>query len=76
VDVASNVFKTKVIALCATEKRADEMRDFGAWSGLTYSHEHLVAKVKEVTEGNGVDVVFDAVGGPVFDTALQWYVKP
>lgn len=48
------------------------VRDKGAWAALTYSPEHLKKKVDEVTEGKGVKVVFDAVGGHIFLESLKW----
>lgn len=35
------------------------------------SEEDLVEAVRRITDGKGVDVVFDAVGGPIFEPALQ-----
>ncbi|CAG0918537.1 unnamed protein product [Notodromas monacha] len=72
VDVVANVFKAKVIAVCATEEKNAEVRDIGAWASLTFDPEHVLAKVREVTGGKGVDIVYEAVGGPVFETALKW----
>ena len=34
------------------------------------SDEHTVARVRELTRGEGVDVVYDAVGGVAFELAL------
>ena len=28
----------------------------------------------EVTEGKGVSIIFDAVGGDIFNESLKWYV--
>lgn len=32
----------------------------------------ILLQVAEVTEGKGVDIVFDAVGGEVFNDCLSW----
>jgi len=32
-------------------------------------------RVLKETEGKGVDVVFDAVGGEIFPSALDWYIN-
>lgn len=34
----------------------------------------MCKRVLKETEGKGVDVVFDAVGGEIFPSALDWYV--
>ncbi|CAL4064055.1 unnamed protein product [Meganyctiphanes norvegica] len=71
VDLASSVYRAKVIGVCGTEGKADLVRQKGAWAALKYNEKHVLQKVKEVTDGKGVDVVFDAVGGDVFNTALD-----
>jgi len=71
VDLASSVYKAKVIGVCGTEGKADIVRQKGAWAALKYNEKHVLKKVKEVTEGKGIEVVFDAVGGDVFKTALE-----
>ncbi|CAB3378075.1 Hypothetical predicted protein [Cloeon dipterum] len=72
VDLAANVYRAKVIGVCGTEDKASLVREKGAWAALTYSPQHLRAKVEEVTEGKGVKVIFDAVGGHVFQESLNW----
>ncbi|XP_046985098.1 quinone oxidoreductase-like protein 2 homolog [Schistocerca americana] len=67
VDVAANVYRAKVIAVCASEEQASLLRERGAWAALTYDPKEVIKKVEEVTDGRGVDLVFDAVGGKVFE---------
>ncbi len=50
------------LALC-TEAGADEVID--------YSQEDLKARTKELTGGQGVDVIYDPVGGPYSESALR-----
>ncbi|XP_065331865.1 quinone oxidoreductase-like protein 2 homolog [Cloeon dipterum] len=71
VDLAANVYRAKVIGVCGTEDKASLVREKGAWAALTYSPQHLRAKVEEVTVGKGVKVIFDAVGGHVFQESLN-----
>ncbi|XP_069945698.1 quinone oxidoreductase-like protein 2 homolog isoform X2 [Cherax quadricarinatus] len=71
VDLAANVYKAKVIGVCGTEDKADLVRKKGAWSALKYNKKHILAKVNEVTNGKGVDIIFDAVGGDVFNDCLH-----
>ncbi|XP_045624282.1 quinone oxidoreductase-like protein 2 homolog [Procambarus clarkii] len=71
VDLAANVYKAKVIGICGTEDKADLVRKKGAWSALKYNKKHIMAKVNEMTNGKGVDIVFDAVGGDIFNDCLQ-----
>ncbi|KAG7162856.1 quinone oxidoreductase-like protein 2 homolog [Homarus americanus] len=71
VDLASSVYKAKVIGVCGTEDKADLVRQKGAWAALKYNKKHIIAKVNEVTGGKGVDIIFDAVGGDVFNDCLS-----
>lgn len=70
VDLAANVYKAKVIGVCGTEDKADLVRQKGAWAALKYNKKHIIAKVNEVTDGKGVDIIFDAVGGDIFSDCL------
>lgn len=72
VDLAASVYKAKVIGVCGTEDKAGLVRQMGAWAALKYNKKHIDAKVKEVTGGKGVDVVFDAIGGDAFHDCLSW----
>lgn len=71
VDLAVSVYKAKVIGVCGTEDKADLVRKKGAWAALKYNKKHINAKVREVTSGKGVDIIFDAVGGDVFSACLE-----
>lgn len=43
----------------------------GAHHGIDYKAEDIRARVKELTDGRGADVVYDPVGGAVFDASLR-----
>lgn len=43
----------------------------GAHHGIDYKHEDIRARVKDLTGGRGADVVYDPVGGEVFDASLR-----
>ncbi|XP_063225757.1 quinone oxidoreductase-like protein 2 homolog [Bacillus rossius redtenbacheri] len=62
VDIAANVYKAKVIAVCESEDKADTLRGKGAWAALKFSPKDIKKKVQDVTEGKGVDIIFDSVG--------------
>uniref|UniRef100_A0A0N7ZB42 Enoyl reductase (ER) domain-containing protein n=2 Tax=Scylla olivacea TaxID=85551 RepID=A0A0N7ZB42_SCYOL len=72
VDLATSVYKAKVIGVCGTEDKAGLVRQKGAWAALKYNKKHIDAKVNEVTDGKGVNVVFDAIGGDAFVDCLSW----
>ncbi len=43
----------------------------GADDVVDYAAEDLVARVKELTDGRGADVIYDPVGGDVFDASRR-----
>lgn len=46
-------------------------RGYGADEGINYSNESVKERIKVITEGRGADVIFDPVGGDVFDESLR-----
>lgn len=66
VDLAANAYQAKVIGVCGTEDKATLVREKGAWSALAYHAKGMVKTIDEVTEGKGVSVIFDVVGGQTF----------
>jgi NADPH2:quinone reductase len=51
-----------VIGAVSSPKKAEIARDAGADHVIVYAQEDFAAAVKRVTDGRGVDVVYDAVG--------------
>jgi NADPH2:quinone reductase len=56
-----------VIATAGGERKVEVCRSLGADHVVDYTTEDFVPVVKEVTGGHGADVVYDPVGGDVFD---------
>jgi NADPH2:quinone reductase len=61
----------KVIAAASNEDKLAFTRENGADETVNYSEEDLKKKVKELTGGQGVDVVYDPVGGDFAEPALR-----
>ncbi|GAA0440563.1 oxidoreductase [Acrocarpospora corrugata] len=62
----------RIIAVDVNPAKLDAARRFGATHVVDASREETVAQVRELTDGQGADVVLDAVGGPgSFSTADQ-----
>lgn len=57
----------KVIAACSSEKKLEMARANGADILINYNEKDLKTEVKTVTNGTGVDVAYDVVGGDIFD---------
>jgi len=61
----------RVIAAASSEDKLQLCRDRGADETINYSTENLKDRAKELTDGNGVDVVYDCVGGDKAEQALR-----
>jgi NADPH2:quinone reductase len=61
----------RVLATAGGPEKVEVCRKLGAERAIDYRTEDFVAVVKEATGGRGVDVVFDPVGGDVFDRSLR-----
>src|SRR5690242_2743833 len=60
-----------VIAAASTEEKLAAAKAKGADHLLLYAREPFRDAVKRVTEGRGADVVFDPVGGEIFENSLR-----
>ena len=61
----------RVIATAGGARKAGICRSLGADVVVDYQSQDFVAAVKEATGGRGADVVFDPVGGEVFDQSTK-----
>ena len=61
----------RVIAAASTAGKLDAARSLGADDTIDYSSEDLRERIKALTEGRGVDVVYDPVGGDFAEPALR-----
>jgi len=65
------IIGARVIAAASTEEKLDVCRQRGADETINYSTEDLKNRAKELTDGKGVDVVYDCVGGDYAEQALR-----
>ncbi|MBT9329498.1 quinone oxidoreductase family protein [Paracidobacterium acidisoli] len=61
----------RVIATVSTEEKAKLAREAGAAEVILYTQADFEAETKRLTEGRGVDVVYDSVGKTTFDKSLN-----
>jgi putative PIG3 family NAD(P)H quinone oxidoreductase len=67
----ANLFGLTIIVTAGSDAKCDAARAIGADHAINYKTEDFVARVKEITEGKGVDVVLDMVGGDYVPRNLQ-----
>jgi len=60
-----------VIAAASTDEKLAVCKTAGADHTINYSNEDMKARIKEITEGKGVDVIYDPVGGDYTEAALR-----
>ncbi|WP_431483127.1 NADPH:quinone oxidoreductase family protein [Pseudomonas solani] len=61
----------KVIAAASSAEKLAVAKAAGADELINYSESSLKEKVKELTGGQGADVIYDPVGGDLFDEAIR-----
>ena len=61
----------KVIAAASSQEKLEVAKARGADHGVLYSAEPFREAVKRLTDGRGVDVVFDPIGGDFFEQSLR-----
>src|SRR3954466_2730622 len=61
----------RVIACASSEEKLAVCREHGADATINYASEDLRERVKALTGGRGVDVVYDAVGGAATEPAFR-----
>ena len=60
-----------VIGTVSTDAKAEVARAHGCTHTINYSHEDVAKRVRELTDGVGVNVVFDSVGRTTFMSSLD-----
>ena len=60
-----------VIATVGSREKAAIARDCGADHVILYREESFVERVAQITEGRGVDVVYDSVGADTFSGSVE-----
>jgi NADPH2:quinone reductase len=61
----------RVIAVASSSDKLAIAKTRGAEEGINYQDEDLKGRLKGVTGGKGVDVLYDCVGGPYAEPALR-----
>lgn len=61
----------KVIAAASTDEKLEFCKASGADELINYSKDDMRARIKDITGGNGVDVIYDPVGGDYTEAAFR-----
>jgi NADPH2:quinone reductase len=61
----------RVLACTSTPEKAEAVRALGAHEVIAYRDVDVAAKVRELTDGQGADVVYDSVGAATWSSSLD-----
>ncbi|XP_024181024.1 2-haloacrylate reductase [Rosa chinensis] len=67
----ANAIGATVIGTVSTQEKASQAKEDGCHHVIIYKVEDFVARVTEITSGNGVEVVYDSVGKDTFEGSLR-----
>lgn len=65
----------RVIATAGTDEKIERAKGLGADEVINYTKGDFAGKVKEITDGRGVDVVFEHVGPATWDKSIASLAK-
>jgi len=60
-----------VIATAGSDEKVAVCRELGADDAINYKTQDFVEEVKKLTDGRGADVIYDPVGGDVYDRSTK-----
>jgi NADPH2:quinone reductase len=67
----AHAFGARVFTTAGTAEKCAVCRELGAEFAIDYRQEDFTAVIKEATQGRGVDVILDMVGGPYIEKNLR-----
>ena len=67
----ARIMGAEIIALASTNEKVAFAKECGASIGINYSETDVKDALKKATNGNGVDVIYDPVGGDFSEAAFR-----
>jgi NADPH2:quinone reductase len=67
----ANALAARVLTSAGSDERVERGRQLGADAGVNYATQNVTEALLRLTDGRGVDMVLDTVGGAVFDATLS-----
>jgi NADPH2:quinone reductase len=59
-----------VISTASTDEKLERLKEFGLDHGINYATENFVERARELTDGRGVDLILDSVGGETLASSI------
>lgn len=70
VQLAARAGASMVLATASSDERLARLPDLGMDHGINYVSEDVAGRVRELTDGRGVDLVVDPVGGGALEASI------
>jgi NADPH:quinone reductase len=70
VQLAAQAGASMVLATASSDERLEPLRELGMDHGINYTREDVAGRILDLTEGNGVDLVVDPVGGRTLEASI------
>jgi NADPH2:quinone reductase len=67
----AHAFGARVVATAGSDEKCAFCRKIGADEAINYRSQDFVAEVKRITDGKGVELILDMVGGPYLEKNLR-----
>lgn len=67
----AKAIEAKLIGTAGSPAKLERIKQLGAWQAINYHEEDVVARVKELTEGEKCPVVYDGVGKSMWEKSLD-----
>ena len=61
-----------MIGTTSTEAKAAKVRKTGADEVILYSQKDFAEEVNRITDGEGVNVIYDGIGKKTFEKGMMW----
>jgi NADPH:quinone reductase-like Zn-dependent oxidoreductase len=71
----AKLFGTRVITTAGSAEKLSKAKELGADELINYKEKDFVEEVKRLTDKRGVDVVFEHIGGEVFEKSITVLTK-
>jgi NADPH:quinone reductase-like Zn-dependent oxidoreductase len=71
IQIAKLLGARHIIATAGSPAKLERARELGATHVVDYSQDDFAGWVRRITDGKGVEVVFDHVGGSIFEQSLR-----
>ncbi|MBS4029234.1 MAG: zinc-binding dehydrogenase [Ignavibacteriales bacterium] len=66
----AKLFNAKIITTAGSDEKLQQAKNLGADEVINYNEKNFSDEVKRITDRKGVDVVFEHIGGDVFEKSI------